>query len=159
MVAIWHAYYTEKDHFTDWPVVWIVILKGTFLTTLYKCNWTVTVSFGFTTQKGFIQPAACPTGGWYIPVVQQVEEVADELEEGEEDAQSPPRHLAKAVLSHLPDCGGLSEHGSPWCELPTYCSVWGLGCCESLGVILPQQWRSEPACSTDNTNGGTNLKI
>jgi len=87
-----------------------------------------------------------------------VEEVADELEEGEVDAQSPLHHLEEAALSHLPDCGGLSEHGRPWCELPTYCSVLGQGCCGSLGVILPQQWRSEPACSTDNTDGRDKLE-
>ena len=82
----------------------------------------------------------------------------DESVAGEADAQSPLRHLAKAMLSHLPDCGGLLEHGSQWDESPTYCSVLGLGCCGSLGVILPQHWRSEPACSTDNTNGRSKLE-
>jgi len=99
-----------------------------------------------------------PSGRWYVPVARQVEEVADELEEGEADAQSPLRHLAEAALSYLPDCGGLSEHGRPWCELPTYCSVLSQVCCGSLGVILPRQWRSEPACLTVNTNGRDKLE-
>jgi len=43
-----------------------------FLTSLYEGKWSVTASIGFTTQKGFIQPAdplwqmvrtSCPTGG------------------------------------------------------------------------------------------------
>jgi hypothetical protein len=84
--------------------------------------------------------------------------VADDLEEGEVDAQSPLHHLEEAALSHLPDCGGLLEHGRPWCELPIYWSVLGQGCCGSLDVILLQQWRSEPACSTDNKDGRDKLE-
>lgn len=100
-----------------------------------------------------IYSSSSPTVRWYIPTVQQVGEVVDELAEGEADAPSPLHHSAKAVLSHPPDCGGLLEDGSLWGESPTCCSVLGLGCCGSLGVILPQQQRSEPACLTSNTNG------